>query len=65
MILVLLVVVQGRLCYPVFGIRIPPSLASFVISIYWGGMHTVFLLVAGAVVLIGFCFPKDIGGKFF
>ena len=65
MTLILLVIVQGRLCYPVFGMQIPQSMTGFVLSIYWGGMHTVFLLLAGAVILTGFSFPKDISGKFY
>lgn len=58
MTLVFLVIVQGRLCYPVFGIRIPAAMAEYVVSIYWGGMHTVFLLTAVAVILIGLCFRE-------
>lgn len=62
-ILAVLDIVEGRLVYPVYGISHSFELLKLVLSIYYGGMHTVLLLLAGAIILTSYAlrytiFPK-------
>jgi hypothetical protein len=53
-IVVALVFVHGRLVYPVYGIDLDePAALALVVSLYYGGMHEVVLLVGAALVLLG------------
>ena len=50
-LLVALLVVHGRLIYPIFGMRAEtPQLAATIVMLYYGGMHAVYLLMAVAAV---------------
>src|SRR5262245_58815234 len=46
-------IVQGRLVYPVYGIRVDtPALAEFVVAVYYGGLHALGLLFGlGTIIL--------------
>lgn len=51
--LALLVVLEGRLVYPVLHIRVHTGeTAELVVSLYYGGMHAVALIAAGATAVI-------------
>ena len=48
-VLAVLLIVQGRLVYPVYGLHIgDPAVAEFVVALFYGGLHAVGLLMAGA-----------------
>ena len=48
-----LLVVHGRLVYPVYNLRIAnPAVAEFAAALFYGGMHAVFLLMAVATVTL-------------
>lgn len=48
-VLAVLLIVHGRLVYPVYGIRISePAVAEFVVVFFYGGLHAVWLLMAFA-----------------
>ncbi|WP_438448057.1 hypothetical protein [Gorillibacterium sp. sgz5001074] len=47
-----LVVILGRLVYPVYDLELTPELNKLVISLYYGGMHAVGLLLGGATLLV-------------
>lgn len=51
-LLATLLVVQGRLVYPVYGIRVDAGNAELVVAIYYGGMHAVWLLLALATLVL-------------
>ena len=52
-IILILMIVQGRLVYPVYGIPIQqPGLAALIVSIYFGGMHAVNILFAAATIAL-------------
>lgn len=52
-VFVMLVIVQGRLVYPVFDIEFTsPEIAEFVIALYYGGLHAVDLILAAATILL-------------
>jgi len=60
-VLVVLDIVEGRMVYPVYSIRISFDLLKLVLSIYHGGMHMVSLLFAGAIFFTSYAMR----GKFF
>jgi hypothetical protein len=48
-----LLVVHGRLVYPVYGIRVgTPDLAAFVVAVFYGGLHAVGLLMGIATFVL-------------
>jgi hypothetical protein len=51
-LLAALLVVHGRLVYPVYGIRLAPGNGELVVAIYHGGMHAVWLLLAIATLVL-------------
>jgi hypothetical protein len=47
-------VVHGRLAFPVYEITVDdPVTAKLLVSLYYGGMHAVSLLLAGACIVLG------------
>jgi hypothetical protein len=60
---VVLLVVHGRLVFPVFGIGLDdPAAAALVVSLYSGGTHAVSLLLAGAAVMLGLAMRRGVFG---
>src|SRR5712692_8393544 len=52
-ILGVVLAVHGRLVYPVHHIRVhTPEIAEFVVAVYYGGLHVVALLFAGATFVV-------------
>ena len=52
-VLSILIIVQGRLVYPVYGLHISdPAVAEFVVAIFYGGLHLVGLLMAIATFIL-------------
>ena len=52
-VLFMLLIVQGRLVYPVYGLQTDtPAIAQFVVAVYFGGLHAVGLLVGLATILL-------------
>lgn len=63
-LLMVLVIIQGRLVYPVFGITVnTPRLAEFVISLFYGGLHAVDIIVGIATFVLGLSMRRDPGGR--
>jgi len=55
--------VHGRLAFPVYDITIDdPATARLVVSLYYGGIHAVNLLVAGAAVVLGLAMRRSTFG---
>jgi hypothetical protein len=60
---VVLLIVHGRLVFPVFGIGLEdPAVAALVVSLYYGGTHAVSLLLAGAAVMLGLAMRTTVFG---
>ena len=52
-VLSVLLITQGRLVYPVYGIHISdPAVAEFIVAIFYGGLHAVGLLMAIATFVL-------------
>jgi hypothetical protein len=52
-VLVVLLIVHGRLVYPVYGLSAStPDQAALILGVFYGGMHAVDLLMAAATVIL-------------
>lgn len=59
----LLDIVLGRLAYPVYGIELSPDIYRLVLSIYYGGMHLVAILLSMATILLCLVIRRSVIGK--
>src|SRR6266516_1819841 len=58
-VLMVLLVVHGRLVYPVYGIRVStPDLAAFVVAIFYGGLHAISLLMGIATFVLSLAMKR-------
>jgi hypothetical protein len=58
-----LLIVHGRLVYPVFGLQIrDPAIAEFAIALFFGGIHAVDLLLAGAIFVLSLAMRGSVFG---
>ena len=63
-VLAVLLIVHGRLAYPIYGIRVgTPDLAEFVVAIFYGGLHAVALLMAIATLILSLAMRRGLFGK--
>jgi len=59
-----LLVIHGRLVYPVYGIRVStPDLAAFVVALFYGGLHAVSLLMGLATFLLSMAMKGSAYGR--
>lgn len=59
-----LLIIHGRLVYPVYGIRVnSPAVAEFVVAIFYGGMHAVYLMLAIATFVLSVAMMRGAYGK--
>lgn len=58
-----LLIIQGRLVFPIFGINLSPSNAELALTFWYGGLHAVYELMAGATVLVSLNLGKLKFGK--
>ena len=64
-VLAVLLIVHGRLVYPVYGLYVTdPAIAEFVVALFYGGLHAVGLLMAGATFALSLAMRRaDFGGS--
>lgn len=63
-ILAMSLIAHGRLIYPIYSIRASsPALAEFSVAIYYGGMHAVLLMFAGATLVLSVAMIRGIYGR--
>lgn len=60
---IFLVIILGRLVYPVYGIELSPDIYKLVLSIYYGGMHCVSIILSMATIIICLVIRKSVIGK--
>ena len=59
-----LLVVHGRLVYPIFGMRVDtPEIAAFVVTVFYGGLHAVYLLLAVATLVLSLAMTRGVYPK--
>ena len=64
-VIAMLLIVHGRLVYPVYGLRASaPESVELVVAIFYGGMHAVGLLMAVATFVLSLAMRRSaIGGR--
>jgi hypothetical protein len=59
-----LLIVHGRLIYPIFGMRVDtPEIAAFVVTVFYGGLHAVYLLLAVATLVLSLAMTRGVYPK--
>lgn len=59
-----LLIVHGRLVYPVYGIRVnTPVIAELVVAVYYGGLHAISILLGIATVVLSLAMKRGVYGK--
>ena len=52
-VMAVMLIVQGRLVYPIYGMRIDtPDAAALVVMVFYGGLHAIYLLLAVATIVL-------------
>jgi len=59
-----MLVVHGRLVYPIYGIQVTTAdLAALVVALFYGGFHAVYLLMAVATLLLSAALWREPHGR--
>jgi len=52
-VIAVMLIVHGRLVYPIYGMRVEtPEAATLVIMVFYGGLHSIYLLLAAATTVL-------------
>jgi hypothetical protein len=62
-IYVFLDIILGRLVYPVYNLEFSPDIYKLILSIYYGGMHMIAILLCLATTILCFAIRKSAIGK--
>lgn len=63
-VIAMLLIVHGRLVYPVYGIRVTsPAVAEFVVAVFYGGLHAVGLMLGIATLVLSLAMMRGVYGK--
>jgi len=58
-VVAVMLVVHGRLVYPIYGMRVDtPDAAALVVMIFYGGLHAIYLLLAVATILLSLAMKR-------
>ena len=58
-VMAVMLVVHGRLIYPVYGMRVDtPEAAALVVMIFYGGLHAIYLLLAVATIVLSLAMTR-------
>ncbi len=60
----MLVIVHGRLIYPVYDIRVnTPAVAELVVAVYYGGLHAIGELLGIATIVLSLAMRRGVYGR--
>ncbi len=63
-VLAILLVVHGRLVYPIYGIVVDtPAVAAFAVAVFYGGLHAAGLMFAIATFVLSLAMRRAVYGK--
>jgi hypothetical protein len=58
-VMAVMLVVHGRLVYPIYGMRVDtPDAAALVVMVFYGGFHAVYLLLAVATIVLSLAMKR-------
>ncbi|HET9359902.1 MAG TPA: hypothetical protein VFO58_09135 [Vicinamibacterales bacterium] len=59
-VMAVMLIIHGRLVYPIHGMRVDtPETAAFVIMVFYGGLHAVYLLLAVATIVLSLAMKRS------
>ena len=63
-VMAVMLIVHGRLVYPIYGMRIDtPAAAALVVMVFYGGLHAIYLLLAVATVVLSLAMTRGAYAK--
>ena len=63
-VMAVILIVHGRLVYPIYGMRIAtPDAAALVIMVFFGGLHAIYLLLAVATIVLSLAMKRGAYAK--
>jgi hypothetical protein len=63
-VIVVMLIVHGRLVYPIYGMRVDtPEAATLVVMVFYGGLHAIYLLLAVATILLSLAMKRGAYAK--
>jgi hypothetical protein len=63
-VIFVLLIFHGRLVYPVYDMRVStPAIAEFVVTVYYGGLHAIGLLLGGATIVVSLAMRRGVYGR--
>jgi hypothetical protein len=58
-VIAVMLIVHGRLVYPVYGMRVDtPEAAALVVMVFYGGVHAIYLLLAAATIVLSLAMKR-------
>ena len=58
-VMAMILIFHGRLIYPIYGMRVEsPDAAAFVVMVFYGGLHVIYLLLAAATILLSLAMKR-------
>ncbi len=63
-VMAVMLIVHGRLVYPIYGMRIDtPDAAALVVMVFYGGLHAIYLLLAVATIVLSLAMKRGAYAK--
>ena len=63
-VMAVILIVHGRLVYPIYGMRIAtPDAAALVVMLFYGGLHAIYLLLAVATIVLSLAMKRGAYAK--
>jgi len=63
-VIAVMLIVHGRLVYPIYGMRIDtPDAAALVVMVFYGGVHAIYLLLAVATIVLSLAMKRGAYAK--
>ena len=63
-VMAVILIVHGRLVYPIYGMRIAtPDAAALVVMLFYGGLHAIYLLLAVATIVLSLVMKRGADAK--
>ena len=56
-------IIFGRLVYPVYNIKLSPDIDKLVLSVYYGGMHSVAIIMSVTTIILCFVIRHSVIGR--
>jgi hypothetical protein len=58
-VIAVMLIIHGRLIYPIYGMRVStPEAAAFVVMVFYGGLHAIYLLLAVATIFLSLAMKR-------